>query len=122
MAFVKPQFAIGFAFQCMAPGIRSFCKMFADSGGGPGSFVIAFFADEAVMNSGVPDPENYLAILKKKLFITELIIVIDSQEFRVYRANMLWVTQLRLDLLSGRVSINDPSPCARMVGYGSPLE
>lgn len=112
------QYWIAYSFECMPPSVRLPIKQFADAFNPVSGFVIAGVVDALWEIADVPDPEYWWELYKFRLQIQETTIVIGDNDVRVYLANRLWMNQLKLELLSGRVSVDMPFPCQRFASFG----
>lgn len=115
------EYWIAYSFECMPPSVREILKLFADTYNPVSGFVIAGVVDALWEIADVPDPAYWKAQYHFSLNITEITVVINDNDVRVYQSNRLWMNQLKLELLSGRVAVSMPFPCRRLQGYGIPV-
>lgn len=112
------QYWIAYSFECMPPSVREIMKLFADTYNPVSGFVIAGVVDALWELVDVPDPEYWKAVYMFRLQIEEITIAIGDNDVRVYLSNRQWMNMLRLELLSGRVSVEMEFPCQRLRSFG----
>lgn len=111
---------IAYAFECMPPDVREILKLFADTYNPVSGFVIAGVVDALWETADIPDWEWWKEAYHNNLRIQESTIIIADNEVRIYLSNRLWMNMLKLELLSGRVSVGMLSPCQRLNSFGIP--
>lgn len=112
------QYWIAHSFECMPTSVRVIMKLFADTYNPVSGFVIAGVVDALWTVANVPDPEYWKELYHFRLQIQEVEIVIGDNEVRVYLSNRQWMNMLKLELLSGRLSVDMPFPCRRLESFG----
>jgi hypothetical protein len=112
------QYWIAYSFECMPPDVRQIMKLFADTYNPVSGFVIAGVVDDLWEVADIPNPEYWKALYHFRLQIQESTIIIADNEVRIYLSNRQWMNMLKLELLSGRVSVGMPFPCKRLASFG----